>query len=263
MGFIAIPVVTENSDCFFYHSMDFPDGTSIVGDWDLRGRFDDYTGHVDLKNKTVLDVGTASGFLAFEAEKRGAQVISLDMPIDGDWDIVPYAKEPVADIEAQLQARLGDKNFNKRTTSIARMRKGYFYAHRKMNSNVRFFESVVYGISEELGFMDVSIVGSILLHLRDPFLALQKVASITKERIVIADLCQQAFVKQANQRPLLEFLPNANLDNPHAWWRLSPIALNSMLGVVGFEVESEQTNTFLFKGRELRVCTQVARRVRV
>lgn len=207
MGFITIPVVTENSDCYFYHSMDFPDGTSIAGDWDLRGRFDDYTGQVDLRNKTVLDVGTASGFLAFEAEKRGAQVISLDMPIDGDWDIVPYAKEPVADVETQLRERLGNKNKNKRTSSIAMMRKGYFYAHRKMNSSIRFFESVVYGISEEVGFVDVSIVGSILLHLRDPFLALQKVASVTKERIVIADLSPLAFVNLANQRPFLEFLP--------------------------------------------------------
>lgn len=263
MGFIAIPHIEDSEQCYYYHSIDFPDGSSVVGDWDLRNRFDEYTGGVKLKDKVVLDVGTASGFLAFEAEKRGAEVISLDMPVDGDWDVVPGAKSDVVNVEDQLLARLNDANACKRIASIQRMRKGFFYAHSKMNSSVRFYESGIYGLSADVGFVDVSIVGSILLHLRDPFLALQRVASVTKERIVIADLCQAGFVAEIGQRPVLEFLPSASCDNPNAWWRLSPLALTRMLDVLGFSVEFERTSMFLFKGRENRVCTLVARRVRV
>lgn len=196
MGYITIPHIADSEQCYFYHSMNFPDGSSVIGDWDLRDRFEEYTGEVRLGGKVVLDVGTASGFLAFEAEKRGAQVISLDMPVDGDWDVVPFAKNDIVDIEDQLRARLNDANASKRTSSISRMRKGFFFAHSKMNSSVRFYESGVYGLSADVGFVDVSVVGSILLHLRDPFLALQRVASVTKERIVIADLCQAAFLAQ-------------------------------------------------------------------
>jgi len=70
MGFVAIPDVTENLDCYFYHSMDFPDGSSVAGDWDLRGRFDDYTANVEVRNKVVLDVGTASGFWHLRLKQR-------------------------------------------------------------------------------------------------------------------------------------------------------------------------------------------------
>ena len=55
-------------DCLFYHAMDIPGVGEIKGVWVLRGKFDDYVGHAALAGQTFLDVGTASGFLTFEAE---------------------------------------------------------------------------------------------------------------------------------------------------------------------------------------------------
>ena len=63
--------VRDPQDCHWYHTIDPPSG-SVTGEWDLRNRFDDYVGHVDLSGKRVLDIGTASGFLTWEAERRGA-----------------------------------------------------------------------------------------------------------------------------------------------------------------------------------------------
>jgi hypothetical protein len=63
-------------DCKFYHAMDLPQIGFVQGAWDLRGRFDDYIGGVGLKDRSVLDVGTASGFLSFEAEQRGAHPVT-------------------------------------------------------------------------------------------------------------------------------------------------------------------------------------------
>ena len=63
----AVPwPVPEKSFCQFYHSMTFPSGDEITGHWDIRGRFDQYIGRYPLRGKTVLDLGTASGFIAFE-----------------------------------------------------------------------------------------------------------------------------------------------------------------------------------------------------
>ena len=41
-------------DCYFYHTLDLPGYGHVQGEWDLRGRFDDYIGGVDLRGKTVL-----------------------------------------------------------------------------------------------------------------------------------------------------------------------------------------------------------------
>jgi 2-polyprenyl-3-methyl-5-hydroxy-6-metoxy-1,4-benzoquinol methylase len=68
-----IPSIT---DCRFYHAMDLPQIGFVQGGWDLRGRFDDYIGGVRLKDRSVLDVGAASGFLSFEAEQRGARSVT-------------------------------------------------------------------------------------------------------------------------------------------------------------------------------------------
>src|SRR4051812_37484330 len=66
-------------DCWFYHVMDLPGAGKVGGQWDLRGQVDEYLGGFDFRGKRVLDVGAASGFLTFEMEKRGADVVSFDM----------------------------------------------------------------------------------------------------------------------------------------------------------------------------------------
>jgi 2-polyprenyl-3-methyl-5-hydroxy-6-metoxy-1,4-benzoquinol methylase len=80
----------EREKCFFYHSFDFPDGSEIIGDWDMRGRFDQYVGNLDLAGLRVIDFGTASGFLSFEAEKRGAQVVSFDADSTARYASLPH-----------------------------------------------------------------------------------------------------------------------------------------------------------------------------
>ena len=60
------------------------------GDWDLRRGVDDYLGKVVFAGKRVLEIGPASGFLTFEMEKRGADVISVEVTDEHGWDFVPY-----------------------------------------------------------------------------------------------------------------------------------------------------------------------------
>ena len=68
----------RKEDCIFYHDLELPGGETIVGAWDIRGRFDQYVGYHPLAGKTVLDVGTASGFIAFGAEQAGALVTAAE-----------------------------------------------------------------------------------------------------------------------------------------------------------------------------------------
>lgn len=270
MSFVEVPSTSSNlSQCWWYHHLDFPDGSKVTGDWDLRGRFEDYIGHVNVAGRRVLDVGTASGFLAFSAEQNGAKVVAFDMPVTGNWDTVPFADQPVlhlsmTEIERHLEVRrLSENNRYKRESAITTMRNGFFYAHRKYQSDVRLFEGSVYDINSEVGIFDISFVGAILLHLRDPFLALHRIAQITTSQLIISDLCEASFKGISESRPLLEFLPDAEQVNIHAWWRLSPLALAAMLRVVGFKISSESIKKYKFKEYELDMVTIVADRVTV
>jgi hypothetical protein len=68
--FAAPEKVEDVADCYFYHTMELPGYGVINGDWDLRHGVDDYLGNVTFAGKRVLEIGPASGFLAFEMEKR-------------------------------------------------------------------------------------------------------------------------------------------------------------------------------------------------
>ena len=52
----------------------------VAGIWDLRSTIDVYLGEQAFQEKRCLDVGTASGYLALEMERRGAaEVIAVDV----------------------------------------------------------------------------------------------------------------------------------------------------------------------------------------
>lgn len=265
MKLIDIPPKSDAEDVYWYHSMTFPDGEEVEGLWDLRSDFGAYTGHVHLKNKRVMDVGTASGFLAFEAEKAGAEVVSVDLPADGDWDVVPYATEELVDVESQLRERALQEATRYKRSNVTPLREGFFYAHHKNNSQVQLYESSVYEIDSSAGYFDVAIIGTILQHLRDPLQALHKIALVTKETIIVSDMMNPSLNKRAGKDSLMKFLPSEDMTITHAWWLFSDNALKAMLNVVGFEVSSVELNQFKRNGwdKHAQISTLVANRVKV
>jgi hypothetical protein len=70
--------------------MEVPGYGLTDGEWNLRNAVDDCLGHVSLADQRVLEIGPASGFVTFEMEKRGASVVSIDVPDDPGWDFVPF-----------------------------------------------------------------------------------------------------------------------------------------------------------------------------
>jgi hypothetical protein len=91
--------IADLDGCDFYHAMDLPGVGEVNGRWDLRPTIDTYLGNVSFVGKRVLDVGAASGYLTFEMERRGGDVVSFDMAGVNDWEIVPFAN-PDYDIDA-------------------------------------------------------------------------------------------------------------------------------------------------------------------
>src|SRR5579864_3128637 len=65
----------------WYHSIDLPDGRIIrwfLSIEELRERFAQFPLPPDLSGTRELDIGTWDGWFAFEAERRGAEVVAID-----------------------------------------------------------------------------------------------------------------------------------------------------------------------------------------
>ena len=250
----ARPRTVESlAECAFYHTMDLPGFGTVEGQWDLRSGIRDYLGRVELRGKRVLDVGTASGCLAFWMESQGADVVGYDISEAFDWDVVPYAG---VDTDAQRAERRGH---------IARLNNSFWLARRALGSSVRAAYGSVYAIPDGLGEFDVAVLGSILLHLREPFRALEQALRLTRETAIVTDvLPRRSLLVPAVARwfgPCAEFLPDGRAGAPDdSWWRITPALVVRMLGVLGFGETSVTVHSQPFQGRPQRLFTVVGRR---
>ena len=232
--------VHDPAECYFYHTVDLPTYGLIRGEWDLRGSVDAYLGHERLAGKRVLEIGTADGYLCFEMEKRGAEVVGYDLSDDDLWDIVPYRKAITDEARRNWRAHIGKIN------------NAWWLMHRLLGSKARAVYGTAYSVPPEIGPFDVATFGSILLHLRDPFLALQRTAAITTETLIVTDVVPSfpiyhrplfyalrllaKFDSRAGRLvPELLFLPDPDRMKPEdTWWNLSPGLVCRFLRVLGF-----------------------------
>lgn len=242
-------------ECYFYHTMEIPGHGLVNGEWDLRGREADYLGNNDFRGKRVLEVGTASGFLCFYMERMGAEVAAYDLSERQQWDLVPYAGD---DYEACMQER---------QQHIRKLNNGFWFAHKAFGSKARVMYGSVYDVPETIGSFDICTFGSILLHLRDPFLALQGVAAHARETVIVTDLLPpfpmrigSAIGRLAGGESIY-FLPRAHAKAPKdAWWLLSPRVVAEFLRILGFPHTRITYHRQTFGGRNLKLFTVVGQR---
>lgn len=243
------------ADCYFYHTTDVPGHGLVGGEWDLRPGIDAYLGGIRFTERSVLDVGAATGFLSFHIEKAGAQVVSYDLsPIEA-WDIVPLSGIDAAEHMRARKAHIGAIN------------NGYWLCHRVYGSAARMAHGTVYRIDPAIGPVDVSVFGSILLHLRDPFLALHNALQMTRETAIVTEILPGAHRLSRWLTPLLgrslQFKPRFARNRPwETWWNLPPRTVVEFLGVLGFEKSVVTYHHQLFKGRRMPMYTVVATRTK-
>lgn len=248
-------LVTDVRDCGFYHTMEIPSHGLVEGQWDLRPGIDRYLGHVSCAGKRVLDVGTASGFLTFHVERQGAEVVSYDLAPDDPWDAVPFAGTDLASYAAE------------RREAIRKLNNGYWLCHRAVGSRARLVHGTLYALPRAIGAVDIAICGSVLLHLRDPFAALQNVLGLTTETVIVADLMPRRHLLSywlgRWRRPQMTFLPDMRRRAPKdTWWILRPELVQAFLAVLGFEDTTVTSHWQLFGGRKRLLYTVVGRRTK-
>jgi tRNA (mo5U34)-methyltransferase len=194
----------------WYHTQELAPGVVTPGMFDLRPLVDRYQIPVDLSGQRALDVGTFEGFWAFELERRGADVTAVDVDSIQDLDWPP---------------RL-------RPSKDGRRGEGFELARTALGSAVERVGISIYDATPELlgGTFDLVFCGSVLIHLRDPMLALERMAGLCRGRLILAD----EYSRRLTPFPIAaaEFRGETPWST---WWRPSIRAWLSMVRTAGFE----------------------------
>lgn len=271
--YAAPRVITDVKTCSFYHAMDIPGFGTVEGQWDLRKDLTSYLGGVALRGKRVLEMGTADGFITFEMERQGADVVSYDLSEDFQWDVVPYARS------SNDLARTRDDGYWLATEDqfkdgIRRLNNAYWLCHRAYESRARAVYGTIYDVPAEIGEVDVVTLGAILLHTRDPFGALASPSRLARETVVVTEARDRLslppalrraknLLPQRLRRPTMRFLPDwRTARDPDGWWSLSPELIVEFLGVLGFEDTTLSYHSQSYKGQMRPMFTVVGRRTR-
>ena len=215
----------SKADCMFYHSVDLPDGDTINGVWDIRGEFEQYIGHYPLAGKTLLDVGTAGGFLAFSAEQAGATVTATDARDARDIRLIQFHNVPFhQDRAAFLDSHEHD---------LVRVKNAFWFTWHKLQSKVE----VVYLPIEDYPFwtqrFDVVIAGALMEHLSDPVTAISNIAALANEAVIIAFTP----VEDSDEQIMRTANDWSNSTYCYTWWTLSRGLYKRIFNNLGFSVE--------------------------
>lgn len=234
--------VTNPAECQFYHRMDLPGLGEVGGQWDLRGCIKDYLGKYEFSGKRVLDIGAAGGFLSFQMEKMGGDVVSFDMASGAQWDLVPQKVVRDDPKRAAMNCQRGH----------AMLQNAYWFSHARLQSKAKAFYGDIYELPLELGQFDVAVFGMIIGHLRDPFRAIYSASRLVRGDIIITN---QMLGRKGSHA---HFIPSVANNCTNAWWALTQECLEQMLAVMGFEhVRTVQADAkCLVAGRVgVEVCT--------
>ena len=214
----------------WYHTLELAPGLVTPGHLDTRQIVDEIPFPPSLTGLRCLDVGTFNGFWAFEMERRGAaEVVAVDVLDPERWDW-PAASDPKA-IAAIGRRQAGGGGFE--------------IAKRALGSAVRRLDRSVYDLDErELGRFDLVYLGSLLVHLRDPVGALERVRGVCDGSLIVVD---------GIDLPLSTLFPRhpvARLDGRGRpwWWYANAAGLARMVEAAGFDVVAGPRKLFIPPG---------------
>lgn len=198
----------------WYHTIDLGSGVVTRGVDDTPAKLTKIDLPADLSGKTVLDIGAWDGFFSFEAERRGAaRVVAADY----------YSWHGTGWGTGQGKA-------------------GFELARTTLGSRVQDVDVDVMDLSPKSvgGLFDVVLFLGVLYHLRDPLRALERVASVTADMLILETVVDMLGVT----RPAAAFYPDRELNNdPTNWWGPNPAAVEGMLRAAGFSQVTQVTPT--------------------
>ena len=202
----------------WYHTLELAPGLVTPGWFDTRAAVELLPFPASLTGQRCLDVGTFDGFWAFEMERRGApEVVAVDLLDPADWD---WPRNSSPEAVAAIGKRKGEGD-------------GFEVAREALGSSVKRRELSVYDLDPaDVGEFDFIYLGSLLIHLRDPVRALERIRSVCRGRLLVVDTIDLPLTLLFRTRP------TAILDGDGRpwWWKPNQAGLVRMVEAAGFEV---------------------------
>ena len=183
------------------HRIDLGKGVVTPGLWDTPKMLERLRLPADLSGQTVLDVGAWDGFYAFEAERRGARrVLATD---SFTWQGKSWGSKA-----------------------------GFELARRTLTSRVEDREIEVEDLSPQTaGVFDLVLFLGVLYHMKNPMLALERLASVTGRLLIVETVIELLYVPA----PALLLCQDGELGRDDSnWFAPSPSAVEGMLRRAGF-----------------------------
>lgn len=218
------------SNYYWYHTIDLGNGLITPGDYDYRSVLHNFGFPEDMSGMRVMDIGSHTGFFAFEFEKRGASVVSVELPAITDLD-VPFEE----DKEKALKELMAKHRVNTVKELYHCVMDGPFQFCRKvLNSNVKRIYSNIYDLSaEKIGFNDFDLVfiGDLLQHIYSPLKALVAVAPLCKKLVI-----SQRLYESTDKSPVMLYVGGDKrcVRWWAQWWFPNKICFEKILKRVGF-----------------------------
>ncbi|HEY0876653.1 MAG TPA: DUF1698 domain-containing protein [Vicinamibacterales bacterium] len=188
----------------WYHTIDLGRGVVTPGIDNTPERLARIHLPQDLSGKSVLDIGAWDGFFSIETKRRGAsRVVAADH----------YAWHGVG-------------------WGTGRGKAGFELARSASNLEIEDVDVDVLDLSpDSLGTFDVVLFLGVLYHVPNPLLALERVASVTGNLLILETVVDMIGIT----RPAAAFYPGRELsDDPTNWWGPNHAAVIGMLKTVGF-----------------------------
>jgi SAM-dependent methyltransferase len=205
----------------WYHTFALDHGVVIEGQFDLRPHLPRYGLPENLEGWSVLDVGASNGFFSFEFERRGAdRVVAVDLPTIAHHDFTPQYQETRSEQFSDDERAEHD---------VSDLHGGFYLLKEALNSRVEHVGLNVYDLTPEAvgGTFDLVFCGSLLIHLSDPFRALQRLRTVTRRQCVVATV----YDPELGEAPVMKFV---GVWDGIAWWKPSAACLEQMMKVAGF-----------------------------
>ncbi len=230
---------------YWYHTIDLGDGLVTPGLYDYRATLDNFDFPADMSGMTVLDVGSATGFFAFEFERRGARVVSTELP-----SLRVLDRFPGQDVENSL--RKIERMIYPDGLNLESMRRGdtepelyrcllegpFQFCKERLGSKVGRCYSTIYDLSAAntgmpKGF-DLIFVGDVLLHTLYPLKALATLAPLCRGQLILAQMLPEG-PDTLDAPPAMMYVGGGDPAEDHiSWWLPNRSCFHQMLKKLGF-----------------------------
>jgi tRNA (mo5U34)-methyltransferase len=205
-GMLRIPTVEDaerliaESDFIWHQRFELAPGVFAPGTNDVGFLCSTAGIPARLDDRTVLDIGTTNGGVAFELERRGAsRVVAVDIM---DADVF-----------------------------------GFNAIRELLNSNVEHVQASIYELPDIMQEQfDVVLFLGVLYHVRHPLLALDNVRRLTREMAYVESAICDAELPELAGRPVARFYRERELgDDPTNWFAPTLAALEDWCRSCGLE----------------------------